>query len=80
MRLHQVLTAFGLVLDILGATIIIWRSMSRYLLSCFSKKVRFEIEEEAIDTCYNRLSSEDRKEMLSDTYVQGFISTYKTAF
>jgi len=54
--------------------------MSRYLLSCFSKKVRFEIEEEAIDTCYNRLSSEDRKEMLSDTYVQGFISTYKTAF
>lgn len=80
MTISQILTALGLLLDIIGAAIIIWRSATRYFISCFSKKVRSEIEEEAIGTSFNRLGSNDRKKMLADPYVQGFISTYRSSF
>lgn len=80
MAVTQLLTSVGLALDILGASIIIWRSAKKYLISLFSVKAKEDIENEAIAVAFNRLSSDEKQENLSDPYVQGFISTYKSSF
>jgi len=80
MTITRMFTSIGLVLDILGASIIIWRSAKRYFISMFSAKAKADIEDEAIAVAYNRLGSEEKQENLSDPYVQGFIPTYKSSF
>lgn len=79
MEICRLLAVIGLTLDIIGAGIIVWRFATRYFCSLFSKKVRKDIETEAISVAYARLGSEKQEEMLCDPYVRGFISTYKSS-
>ncbi len=80
MLCSKVITSIGLLLDIVGAGIIMYPSSRRYFLSKSSKRHRELLEEEAINYAYARIAPAKREEQLKDTFAQGFLSTYRHTF
>jgi hypothetical protein len=74
------LNLIGLGLDVVGASILLTRPAVKYLRPIFSPKVRYEIEEEAIDVAWPNWAPNNRGEQLADYRARGFITTYKTSF
>lgn len=76
----QILTSVGLVSNIIGSSILVWRAAKRYFASFLSGGAKTQIEDEAIAVSFNRLAPQDRAEQLVDPIAQGFIATYKSSF
>jgi hypothetical protein len=74
------LLVIGLLLNILGSLILIWRSAIIFLKSIFSSDYRKNMEDEAIDTQSARYAANTRTQQLEDPYVREFIATYKKSF
>lgn len=75
----SILVSIGLFLNILGSCIIVWKSAKKYIKSKFNKKVKRELEDEAIAISFGRYAG-DRNENLNDVYVLNFLGDYKNAF
>jgi len=67
----------GLILNTVGAVVIIRRSAFMYVKSWFSKEAKGKIMEEAISTHYARVGGAG---MENDPFVRGYVATFRSSF
>jgi uncharacterized protein involved in cysteine biosynthesis len=80
MSLPLLLTIIGLFLNVVGALLLLSKPAIKWFRSHFNRRVKEEIEDEAINAAWPRWAPDKREEQLADSVARGFISTYKTSF